>query len=164
METGRRRKTNQLRFGRILRDMPEVCAAPLRKLRPHYDQWFEQGRAFINETTTPIDGWVDFAESWDKIKFPGVDKLSAAFKAAEVVTRESGGDKLVLLANWCKQLQQDNGGQQFHLSGYDAGRLLEIGQKRACRWLQGLVAEGTLRLLKRGNRKLANEYRYMGGD
>jgi hypothetical protein len=64
----------------------------------------------------------------------------------------------------CRELQNEAGDRPFFLSGYDAGRLLEVSQPVACNYINALCTAGLMQLITPGSlsEKKANEYRYRG--
>jgi hypothetical protein len=60
----------------------------------------------------------------------------------------------------CAVLQANAASDPFFLSSYVAGKLLQVNQRQAHRWLRLLCRRRLLSLVKKGNRALANEYLY----
>jgi hypothetical protein len=102
-----------------------------------------------------------FMERTDKQDFPDV-----AERYEEVAVR-----RLVLL---CRELQRHKGEDSFYLGAPSAGKLLEMPEPWASRWLKQLTEDGVLERMPHEKRMLSDatgtevwaphRYRYRGDD
>lgn len=166
------RQRHRLLFelARELKAIPALADAPVAELKPYIRQWHQEALPHI--TTKPFEeSWFDFAEAWDKVKFPkGKEPMAMIFsKAVEAelpeVAQQYEQQELRLLVALCRELQRGCGDGEFFLSTRTAGQLLGIDHVKASRWLRGLQRDGILELVTLGSRqkRKASRYRYLAG-
>lgn len=156
-------------LARELKAIPGLAEAPVSELKPIVGQWHQQ--ALPNIQTKPLEeSWFDFAEGWDKVKYPkGEEPITMVFaKAVKAELPEPAlqyeQQELRLLVALCRELQRACGTGPFFLSTRTAGHLLGITHVTASRWLRGLRHDGILELVSRGScsDRRASRYRYLG--
>jgi len=158
-------------FARALHVHPELTELPVQKLRPSVQQWHAQALPFIR-TKPFFDTWADFTEGWPKVRFPkGTSSMNEILKRAveaepPTVAANYEQPEVRLLIAICRELQRNKGKRSFYLAARTAGDLVGVTPRHALTWLHGLIADGALRLSKRGGyrSKKAHRYRYVGGD
>lgn len=69
-----------------------------------------------------------------------------------------------LLVGVCRELQREAGDEPFFLATTTLERLLGLNRMRAWRWLDGLVRDGVLDVIERGDPRTrrASRFRYLG--
>ncbi len=70
--------------------------------------------------------------------------------------------EMKLLIGLCASLQALQDHRTFFLACRHAAEVLQIPFRKASRYLKRLESDGVIELVKRGNRRLANEYRFHG--
>jgi len=158
------------RFARWLKSHPAIHDAPAVALKPYLRQWHQAALPKIR--TKPFeDSWFDFAESWQKVKHPiGAGPMGDILRRAAAadppaVAMQYEQEELRLLVSLCRELQREAGKRPFYLSVRTAAEQVGVSPRHAARWLKGLVIDGILKLVRKGDRRKreASEYRYMGG-
>ena len=92
-----------------------------------------------------------------------IDKAWKVAHDAPPPTELDGFDeRIIRLANLCRELQRRQGNHAFVLRCRTAARLIGVDHLTAWRWLKGLEALGLLELVQHGTGRKANEYRYLG--
>lgn len=159
---------------RALQAVPElkrIKPKRVRVLKPVVREWHRRGMA--NMLTKDFGTtWADFAYAWPRVRVPeGDDVLRRALEAAEAApppawAREDYTEpRMLLLASICRELQRIAEGGVFFLSARTAGRLVDVDQGTACRWLHAFVADGALEEVKKGDKSgRATRWRYVAGD
>ena len=72
--------------------------------------------------------------------------------------------KVRLLVTFCRELQREVGDEPFFLSARGAAGICEVTPAWAAQWLRGLVEDGVLELVAKGDfgKHKASEFRYLG--
>ena len=158
-------------FARLLKGHPVIGSSSLQLLRPWVDEWYRRGLESVGEPfdASRDDNWLDFAEGWGEVKFPGADGFlqmmlhRASLAPVPQVAQDFDTPELILLVSWCRELQRHAKGEPFELSSYKVAELLSIRPMRANRWLRSLVPLEILTLEKQGDwrKKKANLWRYL---
>jgi hypothetical protein len=173
-----KRHDQVFKLARLLRAKPELAALPVHTYRPVVDRWYDltvKALGQDNIVATADDNWWDFSEGWDKVKYPGeeglmVMLLERAKRSLPKVAGEYRSPEVQLLVGLCRELQREAGDGPFFLATSTAARVLGLtdrngkpDRKRAWRWLQGLVRDGVLQLVDRGDpdKRIAASYRYV---
>ena len=167
-KTGRRHK-QVFELCRELQAIPQFRGQSPKALRPVVREWHR--RALPNIQTKPFDEtWLDFAESWGRVKHPkGEEPIAMIFaKAAamepppEALQFES--PQVRELVGLCRELQVMAGRGPFYLSTRAAGGLLHVSHVNVSRWLRLLCLENVLREVSKGSVESgqASRYRYLG--
>lgn len=154
-------------FARELKAIPSLGDAPVGELKRYVRQWHQ--KALPQITTKPFEeSWLDFAEAWDKVKYPkGTEPIAMIFAEAvkadlPEVAEQYEQEELRLLVSFCRELQRGCGDGAFFLATRTAGRLLGVNHVTASRWLRLLILDGILELVTAGTResRRASRYRY----
>jgi len=164
------RQRHRLLFelARELKAIPALADAPVAELKAYVRQWHQKALPHI--TTKPFEeSWFDFAEAWDKVKYPKGTEPIAMILAQAVeaglpeVAKQYEQEELRLLVCFCRELQRASGDGPFFLATRTAGQLLGVNHVTASRWLRGLVLDGILELVTAGTRenRRASRYRYI---
>ena len=159
------------KLARGLKGIPELAEQPVTVIEPYIKRWHELALPQLR-TQSYEDSWWDFAESWESVKYP----LGAGLMS-DVISRASTADmpavaeryenpKVRLLIAVCRGLQQEQGDDPFFLSVRSVAEIGEITPIQASRWLRGLVRDGVLERVSKGDYAThqASQYRYIGGD
>lgn len=165
---GRQRHRLLFELARELKAVPGLTDAPATELKPYVREWHR--RALPHIRTKPFEeSWFDFAEAWEKVKYPkGEEPIAMVF--AEVVeadlpevAQQYEQQQLRSLVALCRELQRACGMGPFFLSTRTAGQLLGVHYATASRWLRGLRHDGILKLVSPGSREegRASRYRYL---
>jgi hypothetical protein len=155
------------KFARALKAITELRDAPVEKVKSYFRKWHELALPFIVNAKDFENDWWDFAESWDKVRYPKGEGLMTEMlelaMAAPVpeAAKQYENESVRLLVSLCRELQRHAGDAPFFLSSHLVAKRLEVTPMRAWRWLKGLCGDGVLELVQQGNRKEANEYRYL---
>lgn len=173
------RHANVFRLARLLRGHPEMATWPLARLRPILDRWYSLAVASVGQSgirASPDDNWFDFAEGWERVKYPGEEGLTAILlerarqdELPEVALLYQSAEVRLLVA-LCRQLQREVGNAPFYLATSIVAKVLNLTGKnprmRAWRWLQGLVRDGVLEQIDSGDpdKRIAAHYRYLPVD
>jgi hypothetical protein len=154
-------------FARQLKAIPSLADADARSMRPIVKQWHQAALPFIG--TQPFDEtWADFCIAWEKVKFPaGHGPIFMIYQQAMLnpvprAAEQYETDSLRRLVAVCRELQHVAGEEPFYLDCRTAGALLGVSHVMAHKWLQVLVIDGVLRLVRRGTQGSATRYRYVG--
>lgn len=143
---------------------------PADKLRPVVKAW--HSAALPRIATKPLEETIwDFAESWDKVRFPA-DARPVAMCFAEAVKAPTPKcaehyehPKIRLLVALCRELQRAAGDAPFFLACRTAAKLLEYNHVDVAAWLRGLRRDKVLELVDKrsgGGGRRAYRYRYRG--
>jgi hypothetical protein len=155
-------------LARELKAIPALASADLARLKPIVRSWHQAALPIIG--TKPFDEtWLDFAEAWDKVKFPkGQGPMCMIFSRARdadppPVAAEYETSGVKLLIRLCRELQRYHGTNPFHLDCRTAAELLGVEHTAAWRWLKLLQHDRVIRLESTGSRasRRANCYRYL---
>jgi hypothetical protein len=126
------------------------------------------GPEAINATAD--ENWWDFSEGWAKVKYPGEEGLMTMLlerarqrELPEVALQYHAPETRELIA-LCRELQQEVGDEPFFLATTTIEKLFGLNRMRAWRWLQGLVRDGVLECVDRGNseERRPGRFRYLG--
>jgi hypothetical protein len=154
-------------LARRLKAIPHLAGADAAELKPLVRRWHQQALRFIR--TKPFEeSWLDFADTWDRVRFPaGVGPLETLWAQAlagplpesALDYDQDGVRRLVAL---CEQLQRHAGRGTFFLACRTAGQLAGVNHKTAWRWLRLLEIDKVLRRVSTGSKAThrANEYVY----
>jgi hypothetical protein len=110
--------------------------------------------------------WKEFISAWRRVK--RIDpkcRLEEMWQKAGVDAATVSAYKVPWmrqLVRFCGLLQACRGGETFFLSGYDVADLAGVSQPTAWRGLKKLCSDGVIEMVKRGNRREANVYRFLG--
>lgn len=161
-------------LARLLQGNERIAGWPLRQLRPIVDLWYKHavkrlGAAYIEATID--ENWFDFAEGWDKVKYPGEGGLMTMVlervrrNDLPAVAMEYHSPEVRFLIAVCRELQKEAGEAPFYLATSTVAKLLSLEHRmQAHRWLDGLVRDGVLELVERGDpkKRIASRFRYLG--
>ncbi|MHC4179893.1 MAG: bifunctional DNA primase/polymerase [Planctomycetota bacterium] len=175
-EPGTRRK-KLIELARRIKFMPEFANLPASKigfLKPYLKIWWKTAKLYTSGKHPHLwQSWQDFVFAWEEARVPYGATMNAIMEKAQssppprkAVEKYGEGSLRALLASLCRELQRFNGDKPFPLSGRTAGPLLGVSGTQAWRWLKRLEGDGFIEPVKehpRGKR-LATEYRYIGGD
>lgn len=164
------RRFHVFKLAKNLKGIPEVANMPSKDLRPIVREWHRRALPRIRTKEWEAT-WFDFTDAWERVRHPGdsnpvVEALARA-KAGALpgAAKDYEHPALRLLVALCRELQRHAVDRPFFLSCEDAAQLLGDGAHPSpmtvWRWLGGLVRDGVLSLEKRGDRRTANEYRYL---
>jgi len=157
------------RLARAWKGIPELGKS-LSEVKPHFRRWHERALSSIR-TVSFDDCWWDFVESWEAVKQPeGTGIMTEIIERARAidpppVAEQYDSAEVRLLITVCLEMQREAGEQPFFLSSRSVASFCEITSRQASRWLRGLVRDGVLELVTKGDAKSrkASEYRYLGG-
>ena len=142
------------------------------KARPAVREWHRRALPAIRTREWEAT-WFDFTDAWQRVRCPGeanpMTEAMARVKAGPLPDVAMGYDdaRLRLLVALCRELQRDRDERPFYLSCESAAALIGKGDGESpsamtvWRWLGGLQRDGVLRLETKGDRRKANEYRYL---
>ena len=155
-------------FSRALYAHPDLAELSFKELKPLVQEWHARALPYIR-TKSFFETWADFAESWPKVKYPkGTSPMTAILERAvaadpPAVATQYEQDQVRLLISICYQLQQEAGKRPFYLSARKAGELVGVTPRHALTWLNGLVADEVLKLVRKGGygSRKANRYQYV---
>ncbi|MFH1921701.1 MAG: bifunctional DNA primase/polymerase [Planctomycetota bacterium] len=153
-------------LARAIKALPGLADAPVNELKPYVRKWHEQALPHIR-TKAFEESWFDFAEAWDKVRFPeGAGPMDEIYQRAvrtdpPEVASQYESPKLRLLVALCRELQRVWGDAPFYLSVRTAAHYVEVDVSTACRWLRGLRLDGILKLTTRGDQKKRRASRYV---
>lgn len=154
---------------RRLKFLPCLKGVGVNDLRGVMLEWFN--RALPQITTKEFDiSWADFRYAWDRIKTPiGEGSVDIAYqfsldKDEPNLKKMYGDGPIFRLAKLCKELQRLAGDSNFFLDCRTAGRLLEVHNGSASRFLKVLQLDKMIDLRTKGSQAThkANEYRWIG--
>ncbi len=155
-----------LNLARGLKHDAGMGNAPRDELKRIVRRWWTQAQPFI--TTGDFDTtWFDFLHSWERAKFPLRCDLAALAwsrcQSAKLPREAAAYDEpdLKRLVGLCVELQRMKGVAEdgepvaWSLSCSQVSRLLwgatdPVSRRKANRWLNGLAADGVLKIVKRG--------------
>ena len=158
------------KFARYLKGLPVLADKPLRDLRPYVHAWYAAATAVegVVMAAGVEENWWDFAEGWEKVRFPGKGGMMAAMleRAGKSIPKAAGiypTEAIRLLVSLCRELQREAGDKPFPLSTRKVAELFNVDAMRANRWLRGIERDGILKCEKVGTIKnrLASEWRYL---
>ncbi len=167
--TGRRNR-QVFELARVLKSVPWLADAGAAGLKPHVQRWHDLGLAKGVIGTVPFEEtWIDFLQSWPKVKSPkGAERMTAIFEAVQAapvpkVALQYEQQGLRLLVGLCRELQCRAGDEPFFLACRTAGNLLGVDHTTAWRWLFLLGHDGIVEEVEKGNRRRrrASRYRYV---
>jgi hypothetical protein len=156
-------------LARKLKAIPGVRDVPAESLKPYLKRWHKL--AVGRMRTKPFEtSWWDFREGWGKVEYPAgrgpiMAVLERASKASSpIIATDYDSREVRLLVKVCRELQRQAGKGTFFLSTRTAGELVGVSHWEAATWLKGLVADGVLELVRKGDRptRKASEYKYLG--
>ena len=154
----RQRHDLLFKFARWLKGHPALVDAPAAALKPYLRQWHQAALPKIR-TKAFEDSWFDFAEGWSKVRHPmGSGPMGEILKravAAEppAVAMQYEQPALRLLVSLCRELQREAGRRPFYLSVRTAAEQIGVSPSQAATWLNGLVIDGILKLVRKGDRR-----------
>lgn len=175
------RNLKLFKFSRMLHDIPEVVDnfsegnGNIKKLDPIVRRWFENALKY-DKTREWIPTLVEFRHGYARVKHSyktgslsvvakTIDEMKPPKFAIDSYGCEPNLVRLVLL---CKQLQRYHGTDPFFLSCASAAEQMglktrknKFDSSRANRWLNLLVQDNVLRLVRKGYTGKASEYLYL---
>jgi hypothetical protein len=144
-------------LARALKGVPELASQPVAALKPYVRQW-HTGAVQIIETKNFDESWLDFCESWDKVKWAkGQGPLAELFARAAAATPPPEAEQydtpaVRLLVSLCRELQRRHGTEPFFLGCRIAAELLGgIDHTTAARWLKLLRHDRIIELCSTGS-------------
>jgi Bifunctional DNA primase/polymerase, N-terminal len=147
------------RLARGLRGLPEYANASQEQLEPVLLEWHHRSMRCIRTkdiSTNRRDLWSGYL----RVQFPG----GIAGKLAAMVDPRFGSEPLpIRLDRLCRALQDANGDRPFFLACRSGAEVLGVSHPMIVRLLKEMTTSGTLKLVERGQRRRASEYRYLGG-
>jgi len=163
------------KLARHLQGDARMRDVPLKDLKPIVDCWYNLLAEKIgagNIQANIDENWFDFAEGWGEVKYPGKGGLMTALwdRATQSeppqIAKRYGSPDMRLLVAFCRELQRETGDEPFYLATtiVDERFRLNGNRMRAWRWLDGLVRNGVLERVERGDpaRRIAARFRYLG--
>jgi hypothetical protein len=148
-------------------EFAEVPATNIEFLEPYLRRCWKQAKPNTSGTHPRFQDFV-FAREEARIPYGATmqeifEKAKSAPPPRTAVAKYGAGSLRTLLAALCRELQQFHGDDSFYVSGRAVAPLLGVSDVHVWRWLNTLVQDGILRLLKKhppGSR-MATEYRYV---
>jgi len=149
--------------------LPEIDSH--EDLKAIVERWYERYELVLEDKEGDLLSfvyvWSEFLDLWPKIEYPKHDTLYKAIKQAidspvPEEVKHWHDENYKMLASVCRELQRLRGAEPFFLSSYDAGKILGKSQPAAFKALKMFVAEGLLKVIKKGDRNHANYYQYLG--
>jgi len=166
-----KRNAYLLNLARGLKFEAMLKGRPIAQIKPYVEQWYSKAKPVINTkdfTTT----WADFLRAWETCSIPLTYKaVELAFAAAARQARDGDlpacADQFDLravqvLVGACRKLSSLRPDGGFFLSSHLASTYLDLAPVQALRFLKMLVSEELLELVKTGNSRSANRYRWKG--
>jgi len=155
-------------FARELKALPELADASADDLECYVRRWHDRAKPFLRWSFE--ETWLDFLESWDKVKYPkGEGPVDMAFQqvlATELPEAAARYEtpEMKQLVGLCRELQRAAGpDNQFFLACRTGERLLGVSHKTVSSWLRLLCRHEILKLEERGSAgtRKAHRYRYL---
>jgi hypothetical protein len=160
-------------FCRHLKAIPNLADASAATLRPIVREWHNRTVDRLGLGAEFTDTMVAFMTAWPRVRVPaGPSPVELALsRAKESDPPEQAAalfeePPILLLASICRELQRLTGEGPFFLDCRAAGRLVGLDHNTAWRLLNKVFCDpgvGILRAGKKGNKKKANRYFYVGG-
>ncbi len=156
-------------FCQWMKGIPELAGLPTKKLKPIVREWHKRALPVIG-TKPFVETWSDFVVGWNRVKWPKGEALKkvvqAALEAQDTLpeAEEYDSTKVQLLVRICYEFQKLQGKEPFWLSCYDAGKSVGVSHTKANDWLEMLVADEILELVKKNTTEYATRYKYIGGE
>ena len=156
-------------FCRWLKGVPELADLPVKELKPIVREWHQKALPVIG-TKSFMDTWADFTYGYKRVKWPkGDDTLEKAvqlaLKAQDILPEAEDYDSTEgqYLIRICYELQKLQGKEPFWLSCRSAGGILGVSHETANKYLQMLVTDDVLKVLKEHTSNEATRFKYIGG-
>lgn len=156
---------------RRLKGIPGVLEQPPAVLRKIVNAWWVKAKPKTSGQHSADDCWFDFLAAMQNVRSAwGVNPMQDVIQRVQAgelpeVARDYEDPRVQGLIGMCAALQKQVApGEPFFLSTHQAGEVLKAYPMEVYRWLKGLCLSGVLKLHKKGDRKRASEYRYLGGD
>ena len=153
-------------YARALKSLPGMADVDENTLRSCVWLWYEQAKSNIGSKKF-FDLWVDFKYAWAKVKIKiGEAVFEQALRRARanpIGAKELDGDgRFRELIALCRELQSVFGDKPFYLSTRTVARLCSLDISTAYIWLWFATETGILKIAKKGDRKNATSYYYLG--
>lgn len=160
-----------MRLARGLKLNAGLADRSLTDIKPYVRQWHD--RAWSTIGTKEFDEtWCDFVRAWPIAEVPlfadtvGDAHALAVRQAAEsrlpACANQYESASVRLLVGLCANLAALRRNRLFFLSSHDVGDRLGVQPAKAWRYLNMLRVDGVIALVRRGNPRVANRYRWIG--
>jgi hypothetical protein len=146
------------RLARGLRGLPEFSDTSQNQLEPVLVDWHRRSLPTIRTKDIKVSRR-DLWEGYRRVRFPG----GICGRLASLVDPDFASKPLpVRVERLCSALQDSTGDGPFFLACRAAGEVLGADYSNISRILKEMRVAGALELVKRGERRRASEYRYLG--
>jgi hypothetical protein len=158
-----------LHLARRLKALDQLAGAPIKAFKPLLREWYRLSSSVLRGRTYPTV-WAKFLVAYGSAKTAAGDgRLDRLWRQALAVPRPPEARRypadrsLQLLAALGSRLQDVSGDHAFFLDCRSAARLLGVSRATAARKLSRLVADGVLKLVRKGTRESgkASEYVFL---
>ncbi len=165
------RNASLMRLARGLKLNAGLDDRSLTDIKPYVRQWHDRAWPTIGSKEFD-ESWCDFVRAWPVAEVPlfadtvGDAHALAVRAAAEgrlpACANQYESVSVRLLVGLCANLAALRSNRRFFLSSHDAGDRLGVQPAQAWRYLNMLCVDGVIALVRRGNPRVANRYRWIG--
>jgi len=165
------RNASLMRLARGLRLNAGLDDRSLTDIKPYVRQWHDRAWPTIGSKDFD-ETWCDFVRAWPIAEVPlfadtvGDAHALAVQQAVEgrlpACANQYESASVRLLVGLCANLAALRSNRRFFLSSHDAGDRLGVQPAQAWRYLNMLCIDGVIALVRRGNPRVANRYRWIG--
>lgn len=162
------RNSRGFAFARALKAMPAYADANVSDLREPAKRWYEASKPHTSGEHDFAEVWAELVYAWPRVKYPlGSGPMAETMKRAEASTPPAiaeayGNETVSRLIRLCRELQRNAGQKPFFIAYRTITELLGINRNRAGQFMEMLIADDVLVLVRKGHTGRASEYRYLG--
>jgi hypothetical protein len=144
-----------------------LANANVQSVKPCLIEWHKAALPFMR-TKEFLDSWLEFATAWKNANHAaGQEPIARLFEQSLTLEPPPEANQyeeptLRQLIGLSRELQRASGSAPFYLDCRTAGRLLGISHVQANKYLRVLALDNVLKLVTRGTRGRASEFRYLG--
>lgn len=162
------RNSRGFAFARALKAMPAYADANVSDLREPARRWYEASKPHMSGEHDFAEVWAELVYAWPRVKYPrGTGPMAETMKRAEAsnppaIAEAYGNETVSRLIRLCRELQRNAGDKPFFIAYRTIAELLGINRNRAGQFVEMLIADDVLVLVRKGHTGRASEYRYLG--